>query len=150
MTPAQEKPIGERIAALETGVHGMTTAIEKLTDKVDQLGDKMADKIAVEVSHAKNNIMTVVDTKADAKMTEHRLTNLERDMATKAPNESFKEIRSFIIGACLLVLVAFGGGVTALVFNTNSNNAKADRQQDQHPTQQVQQVPAPVVAMVPK
>lgn len=145
MTPAQEKPIGERIAALETGVQGMTTAIEKLTDKVDQLGDKMADKIAIEVSHAKNNIMTVVDTKADAKMTEHRLNNLERDMATKAPNESFKEIRSFIIGACLLVLVAFATGVIGLVWNTNNNNAKTSQQQ----TQAVQQVPAPVVAMVP-
>lgn len=149
MTTASDNRIGERIASLETEVKGMTTAVEKLTGKFDELGDKMANKIATEVAHSKANIMQVVNTKADEAMTNHRLTNLERDMATKAPNDSFKEIRNFIIGACLLVLVAFGSGVTALVINTNSN-AKTERTQqlqDQRHQQQAQlaTIPPPVV-----
>lgn len=116
MTQTQDSKIGERIAALETGVHGMTTAIENLTDKVDKLGDKLGEQVTKEIGHAKENIMQVVNDKAPKDITAHRLKTLEDDMKQKAPNESFKELRGWVIGAVIFILIAFGTSVTGIVY----------------------------------
>ena len=116
MATPVENPIGERIASLETGVATMTSAVEKLTDRIEQLPQNLADQVTKEVGHAKANIMQVVDTKAPKDLTDHRLKALESDMKLKAPNESFKEVRSWVIGAAVFVLVAFGTAVTGMVF----------------------------------
>ena len=61
--------------------------------------------------------MQVVNDKAPKDITAHRLKTLEDDMKQKAPNDSFKELRGWVIGAVIFILIAFGTSVTGIVYS---------------------------------